>query len=76
MSTEIDWLIGLSVMFSLAMLMTVSSTKRIEGFFVWLTIFAGFVVWSGLIDLWILILLMIVLVILFFSNISKKGSVI
>lgn len=73
MPTEIDWLIGLALMFSLAMLMTVLSTKDMEGFLVWLTIFSGFVIWAGLIDLWILILLIIVLVILIFSNIRKRG---
>ena len=76
MPTEIDWLIGLSVMISLALLMTVLSTKRIEGFFIWLTIFSGFVVWSGLIDLWVLIVLMISLVVLLFSNIINKRGIV
>lgn len=74
MPTPIDWIFGLSVMFGLALLMTISSQKTTESFFVWLTIFAAFVVWSGLIDLWILILLIVVLVVLVFSNIQKKRN--
>ncbi len=62
-------------MFALALLMTITSKKTTESFFIWLTIFSGFVVWSGLIDLWILILLIIMLVILIFSNIRKRGRI-
>ncbi len=76
MPTAIDWLLGLSLMFALAMLMTVSSRKTAESFFVWLTIFSGFVVWTGLLDLWILVLLIIVLVVILFSNIRKRGGMI
>ncbi len=62
-------------MFALALLMTIASKKTTESFFIWLTIFAGFVVWSGLIDLWILILLIIMLVILIFSSLWKRGRI-
>lgn len=72
--TSIEWLIGLSLMFTLAIFMTISSRKSTESFFIWLTIFSGFIVWSGLLDLWILVLLIIVLVLLLFSNIRKGGG--
>lgn len=73
MPTSIDWILGLSLMFSLAMLMTVSSQKTPESFITWLTIFCGFTVWSGLIDLWVLILMLIILTVMIFSNIRKRG---
>lgn len=75
MPTAINWMIGLSLMFSLAMLMTVLSEQTPESFVSWLTIFAGYTVWAGLIDLWILILIIIVLVVMIFSDIRKRGSI-
>lgn len=71
---EINLLIGLSVMFSLSMLMTYLTYKDVETFFIFLTIFSGFVVWSGLIDLWILILCFIILILIMANNISKRGD--
>lgn len=59
-------------MFGLALTMTFMTFKDIETFFVWLTIFSGFVVWSGLVDLWILIINLIILTVIISSNINKK----
>ena len=59
-------------MFGLALVMTYLTYKDTETFFIWLTIFSGFVVWAGLVDLWILIICLIVLTVIITSNISKK----
>lgn len=58
-------------MFALAMLMTMLTNKDLETFFVFLTIFSAFCVWSGLIPLWITVANIIILV-LIIINISKK----
>lgn len=68
---EINLMLGLVIMFSLSFLMTYLTYKDVETFFIFLTIFSGFVVWSGLIDLWILILTLIILVLIMANNISK-----
>ena len=70
----IDFMLGLSIMFGLSLFMTYLTSKDTESFFIFLTIFAGFVVWGGLIDLWVLVLCLIVLtLIMIFKSKSNKG---
>ena len=66
---EINIIIGLAIMFSLALLSTTLTYKDVETFFIFLTIYSGFVVWSGLIDLWILIICLIILTLIIGNNI-------
>ena len=61
-------------MFGLAFLLTALSNRNVESFFIWLNISAGFIVWSGLLDLWILIMTTIVLVFIIANNIYKKSN--
>jgi len=68
----IEWVIGLSLIFTLALFMTMITYKDIESFFIWLTLFSGFGVLAGLLDLWVLILLIILLVGLIIRN--KSGG--
>lgn len=70
--SDIDWMIGLSLMFGLALLLTSLSNKNVETFFIWLNISAGFIVWSGLLELWILVLTTIVLVFIIANSTYKK----
>jgi len=74
MPNEIDWIIGLSLMFGLALLLTSFSNRNVETFFIFLNISAGFIVWSGLLDLWILVLTFIVLIFIIGNNIFKKSQ--
>ena len=70
----IDFMLGLSIMFGLSLFMTYLTSKDTETFFIFLTIFAGFVVWGGLIDLWVLVLCLIVLTLIMISKTkSNKG---
>ncbi len=70
----IDFMLGLSIMFGLSLFMTYLTSKDTESFFIFLTIFAGFVVWGGLIDLWVLVLCLIVLTLIMISKSkSNKG---
>lgn len=59
-------------MFGLAFLLTGLSNRNVESFFIWLNISTGFVVWSGLIELWILILTTIALVLIIGNNVNKS----
>ena len=67
-------MIGVGIMFGLALFFASLTFKDIETFFIWLTIFCGFVVWGGLLPLWILVLDLIILVLIIANNV-KKGSV-
>lgn len=72
MAVDFSWMIGLAVMFALALLLTYITYKDLDTFFVFLTIFCGFVVWGGLLDLWVLILMLVVLSIILLNLIRKR----
>lgn len=59
-------------MFGIALLLTSLSNRNVESFFIWLNISAGFIVWSGLLELWILVMTTIVLVSIIANNMYKK----
>lgn len=67
-------ILGLAIMFGLALVMSYLTYQDFESFFVWLTIFSAFVVWSGLVDLWILVINMIILTLILINNINKRKS--
>lgn len=70
---DLSWILGIAIMFGLSLLMTRLTFNDIESFFIFLTIFCGFVVWAGLLPIWILILTLIILVLIFGSRV-KKGE--
>jgi len=70
-----DWLIGIGIMFGLALVMNLITFNKTTSFFVWLTIFNAFVVWGGLLDMWTLVLCVIVLTIVIYMEVQRKGSV-
>jgi len=67
-------IIGLALMFMLALIMTYWTYQDVETFFIFLTIFAGFVVWAGLIDLWVLIICVIVLCLIIVRSTFSGGQ--
>lgn len=72
---SISFMLGLAIMFALALFMSFLTSKDTESFFIFLTIFAGFVVWGGLIDLWVLILCLIILTLIIISKFKKNEGV-
>lgn len=69
---DMNWIMGLSLMFALALIFSYLTYKDVETFFVFLTIFCGFMVWSGLVPLWVLIMCVIVLVLIIINNVNKR----
>ena len=70
-----EWMIGLGMMFGLALVMTVLTIDSVSGFFGWLLIFCGFVVYGGLLPLWVLVICIIAFsTVLFFEMSNKKGG--
>ena len=72
--TGMEWILGVGIMFALSMVMTMVTKKTATTFFAWLMVFSGFVVASGLLDLWVLILCIVVLTVSLFLDL-KTGSV-
>lgn len=73
MAIDLSWILGIGIMFGLALVMAKLTFNDIDSFFIFLTIFSGFVVWSGLLPLWILIVNLVILVLLIAYRV-KKGS--
>jgi len=70
-----EWMLGIGIMFGLALVMTILTFNNLSCFFVWLTIFNAFVVWAGLLPLWTLILCIVILtVVIYFEAINKNGG--
>lgn len=73
-TSDINWVIGLGLMFGLALLFTVILKGDMNTFFNMAYIINGLVVWGGLLEPWTLILNTIIIVILLFSNIKNRGT--
>ena len=73
--TEYDWIIGLSLMFGLALVMTKLTFESLSSFFVFLTIFNGFVVYGNLLPLWTLILNIVILSIIMYNELSNQRGI-
>lgn len=58
---EYDWLLGIALMFGLAISFTFMTEKSLTTFFVFLTIFNAFMYWIVFLPLWSLVLNIIVL---------------
>ena len=70
-----EWVLGLGIMFGLALVMNYLTYKDNSAFFIYLTIFCSFMVWGGLLPLWVLVVcIMILTIILYMQLKSQRGS--
>lgn len=69
-----EWMLGLGIMFGLALIMNLVTVNNLSSFFIWLTIFNAFVVWGGLLPLWTLVLCIVILTLVIYSEINKKEA--
>lgn len=74
--TSYDWIIGIGLMFSLALIFSKITYNNLLSFFIFLTFFSGFVVASELLPLWVLILNVVILTIFIYYQINQKRGVI
>lgn len=70
--TAYDWIIGLALMFGLALVLNKFTFESLAGFFIFLTIFNGFVVYANLLPLWSLILNLVILSIVIYNELTNK----
>lgn len=75
MITEYDWLIGIGIMFGFALSMSYITYGTIESFFAFLTMFSGFVCWSELLPMWVLILNILILTFIMYFSLIKRGNI-
>lgn len=69
-----DWAIGSVVVFILTVVMISVTPKHKLSFVVWLTIFTGFMVWSSMLDLSLLIIFLILMTVLVALKLSSSGN--
>lgn len=62
-------------MFALALLLTYITYRDFESFMIWLTIFCGFIVWGGLLPLWVLILNLVVISLIIVNIVYRKRGI-
>ena len=72
MAVDTSWILGIAIMFGLALVMAKLTFNDIESFIAFLTVFSGFIVWSGLLPLWILIINLIILVLVIGNKVKKR----
>lgn len=72
---DYSWLLGLAIMFGLALVLNSMTFKDMKGFFVFLTVFNALVVYGNLLPLWSLILNLILLVIILYNEINQKRGI-
>ena len=73
--TAYDWIIGIALMFGLALVLNKLTFESMPGFFIFLTIFNAFVVYGNLLPLWTLILNIVVLSIVIYIEMSNKRGI-
>lgn len=71
--TITEWILGVALMFGLAMVMNFYIDGSLKEFFVFLTLFNAFVVWAGLLPFWTLVLNIIVLCFIVYIELSNKN---
>lgn len=72
--TDIETIIGIGLSFSLAFIFTAITKKDIHSFLCFLLFFMSFIVWSGLLPIWVLILNVIGVLTSLFIKIRTKIS--
>jgi len=68
---ETDWIIGIALVFGLALVFTTLTEKNLVNFFVFLTIFNTFMVWNGFLTLWSIVLDLIILTVIAYLTIRE-----
>lgn len=67
-----EWVIGIGIAFGLAFVLNYLTYNDLPTFFIFLTVFDCFMVWANLLPLWTLIICIIVLTIIAYTNVKGK----
>jgi len=70
-----EWVIGIALVFVLALIFTIIIDVELYGFFAFLTFFDVLVVWSGLLPLWSLVACVIMLTVSVYLKVQENRRV-
>ena len=73
MEMEMEWLIGLGIMFGFALAMNYMTFKNMNGFVAYILMFNAFVVWANLLPMWTLIACIVALTLTTYFTVSERG---
>ena len=73
--TEYDWIIGIALMFGLALVLNKLTFESMPSFIIFLTIFNAFVVYGNLLPLWSLVLNIVILSIVMYIEMNNKRGI-
>lgn len=68
-----EWVIGVGLMFVLAFLMNYLTFNDLTAFFLYLTIFDGFMVWGNMLPLWTLVVCILMTVLILYFQFKSQG---
>lgn len=68
-----EWVLGLGIMVGLALILNYLTYKDNVAFFIYLTIFAGFMVWAELLPMWTLIICIMILTTIIYMQLKSQG---
>ena len=67
-----EWIAGIGLAFGLAFFLNYLTYNDLPTFFIFLTVFIAFMVWADFLPLWTLVLCLIVLTIIAYTNAKPK----
>ena len=70
-----EWILGLGIVFGLAFVFTILTQQDTLGFLIFVTIFICFAVWSGLLEVWTLVISLMTVVGLVYIELQNRRSV-
>lgn len=70
-----EWVIGIAIVFVLALIFTVIVDAELYGFFAFLTFFDVLVVWGGLLPLWSVIACLVILTVSVYMKVQENRRV-
>lgn len=68
-----DWILGLGLIFGLAFFLMFLLKADMKSYFPLATLFSVFVVYAGLLDAWVMVILLIIDVIIVFFTLKNRG---
>lgn len=71
---ELEAIISIGIAFGLAFFFTVYTFKSLNSFLIWLMVFISFIVWVGLLPLWVLIFNMLIIVVIMILKYNNRGT--
>lgn len=71
---EMNLLMGLSISFALALFLTIITDGEIKVFLAWLLVFVALMVFGGLLELWVLMLVFLAVIVIMYLEFHGLGN--